>query len=668
MASVLALAATLVMALYAVGGWSGLLYLIVFIIAVQPGLPLGFALFGREQPAGWLAGIALGYALAVITLWAAIRLRATSGVEFLVAIGAATLMSWAATTRLRSSVGALPRWTPRATWSLAAVLIVTLVLAAPPLANIGARDEFGNRRYRAYFTADFVWHTALTAELTRFSLPPRNPYLAPEQIHYYWAYFVVPAAIARSGPPPLRDVERCLAWNALLAGLIFMSTIFIAAWATVHSPVAAAAGTMLALCASSLEGLYAVCRIWLRGAPLSAVRNLNVDALTAWDFSGHRIDGLQRCLWYVPQHSLSYALGLVALIAVISRGSSSSLGSVVSAGVALGASTLFNPFVGGIFALVWGVAVAVDAARHQGSTVRLTRHALASIPVVLALGWCIGNRMVEGGTAALEFVLSRESRQAPVVVLLLSFGPVLLTAVAGLAVKGATPRRLAVPAVVLAVVSIFLLYFVRLDVDHQWVPFRAGQMLLASLAVLSARWFAADRSRERRRLVGAAGLLLFLAGLPTTLVDAYNARDITNTAQGPGFKWTLVLAPEQQEAFEWIRQNTPRQATVQMEPVVRERDAWSLIPSFAQRGMAAGLPISLLRIPEYRARSEQVKTMFASGDAREASAIAHGLGIRYVYVDETDRRAYPGAAKFDSSPEYFQPLFRRGAVGVYQVR
>jgi hypothetical protein len=666
--TVIALAAALALSLFAVGGWSGPPYLIVLIIAVQPGLPLGFALFGRRQPAGWLAGIAIGYALAVVTLWAAIRLRATSGIELLVAIGAATLFSWAATTRLRSPVVGLPRWTPQATSALAAVLIVTLTLAAPPLANIGARDEQGNARYRAYFTADFVWHTALTAELTRFALPPRNLYLAPQTIHYYWGYFLVPAAIARSGPAPLRDVERCLALNALFAGLIFISTIFIAAWATVHSPIAAAAGTVLALCAASLEGLYALWKIWSRGAPLAAVRNLNVDALTAWDFSGHRIDGLQRCLWYVPQHSMSYALGLIALIAVISGGSSASLGTVIVAGVALGASTLFNPFVGGIFALVWGLAVAVDAFRHQGSAGRLARHAAASIPVILALGWCVGNRMVEGGASALEFVLSRESRQAPAVVLLLSFGPALIAAVAGLAVTSATPRRMAVPAIMLAAISVLLLYFVRLNVDHQWVPFRAGQMLLAALAVLSARWLAAARTPERRRLVVAAAVLLFVAGLPTTIIDAYNARDVSNTAQGPGFKWTLVLSPEQQDAFEWIRENTPRQATVQMEPVVRERDAWSLIPSFAQRGMAAGLPISLLRIPEYRARSEQVKTLFASPDAREASAIAHSLGIRYLYVDATDRAAYAGTAKFDASPEYFQPVFRRGAVAVYQVR
>jgi hypothetical protein len=667
-AGALALASSFALALYAVGGSSGLLYLAIFLVAVQPGLPLGFALFGREQPAGWIAGIGIGYALAVISVWAATRLHATSGVGFLVAIAASTLISWVASTQIHSPAVRLPQWTRRATWSFAGVLLVTLALAAPPLANVGAPDEHGNKRYRAYFTADFVWHTALSAELTRFALPPRNPYLASQTIHYYWGYFLVPAAIARTGPPPLRDVERCLKLNALLSGLLLISTIFIASWATVQSPIAAAAGTLLALCSASLEGLYALWRIWSRGAPLSAVRDMNIDALTAWYFSGHRIDGLQRCLWYVPQHSMSYALGLIALIAVIAGASGTSTGGILLAGIALGASTLFNPFVGAIFALIWGAAVAIDALRSRGWTVRLARHSIAGIPILLALAWCIWNRMVEGGTGALELIVGHESRQAPVVVLMLSFGPVLLAAAAGIAVNAAPLRRAAVPAMLLGMVSIFLMYFVRLNVDHEWVPFRAGQMLLASLAVLSSRWFAVPRTWPRRPAVIAAAVLLFLAGLPTTVIDEYNARDITNTNEGPGFKWTLVLSPEQQEAFEWIRRTTARLAVVQMEPEVREREAWSLIPSFAQRAMAAGLPISLLRVPDYRTKSDQVKTMFASADAHEASTIARSLGIRYVYVDETDRRAYAGAAKFDSSPEYFQPMFRRGAVGVYHVR
>jgi uncharacterized membrane protein len=105
-----------------------------------------------------------------------------------------------------------------------------------------------------------------------------------------------------------------------------------------------------------------------------------------------------------------------------------------------------------------------------------------------------------------------------------------------------------------------------------------------------------------------------------------------------------------------------------MEPIVRQRDAWSLIPSFAQRRMAAGLPISLLRTPEYLARSEQVETLYSCRDPREAVQIAHGLRIGYLYVDATDRSEYPNTAKFDVSPQFFVPVFRQGDVGVYAVR
>jgi hypothetical protein len=246
----------------------------------------------------------------------------------------------------------------------------------------------------------------------------------------------------------------------------------------------------------------------------------------------------------------------------------------------------------------------------------------------------------------------------------LSFGPLLVAGLAGLVVTAAGGKRAALlPAVLLAAVSVFLIYFVRLDVDHEWVPFRAGQMLMAALAIVASRWFTVPRTP-----VIAAGLLLMLAGAPTTVIDAYNARDVYNVDDGPGFRWTLVLSPDQQAAFEWIRRHTPRQAIVQMEPVVRERDSWSLIPSFAQRHMAAGLPISLLRVPEYRATSEQVKTIFATADTHDALQLAHHLHIRYLYVDGTDRSAYPATSKFDSTPQYFAPVFRRGAVGVYEVK
>ena len=157
-------------------------------------------------------------------------------------------------------------------------------------------------------------------------------------------------------------------------------------------------------------------------------------------------------------------------------------------------------------------------------------------------------------------------------------------------------------------------------------------------------------------------------GLPTTVIDAYNAQDVTNHDAGPGFRWTVVLDPEQQQGLAWIRKATPRDAIVQMEPEVRGREDWSLIPSFAERRMAGGLPISLMNVPAYQATTDRVRQMFSTPSPIEAAAIARELGIDYIYVDGLDRARYPGAAKFDTAPGQFAPAFRRGAVGVYAVK
>lgn len=651
-------------------GPGALLFVPVYVALVLPGLPLGFALFGRRHPAGWIAGAILGYALAVLAIWAAAVAgipgrREIGGAVFLIAC-VTVLATWR---RRTNPAVPLPEWTPQTTAGLAVVVVLTLALAVPPFANVGARDPDGNLRYRAYFTADFVWHTALTAELTRFVLPPGNPYLAPERIHYYWGYFLVPAAIARNAPAPLHDVERALRLNALVTGLLLMIAIFVAAFVAVRHPAAATAGTVLALVASSLEGTYEIWKLRRLHRPLVLVRDVNIDALTAWDFFGHRIDGLPRCLWYVPQHSAAYALGIVALTSASGAGADAPLAAVLISGVALGGATLINPFVGGMFSIAWGLAVAIDVLRQRRRQLsRLAIQALAAIPVVLAVAWCVGNRMVEGAGGALEFGRRDASLQSPVLVFMMSFGPVAIAAAAGLACGIRQKRATLIPAGILAALSIFLMYYVRLNVDHEWVPFRAGQMLLAALAVLAAALFAMPRRPIPRAAVAALGLVLLLAGAPTTVIDAYNARDIDNVHPGPGFHWTLVLSREQQGALGWLREHTPRSAIVQMEPVVRQRDSWSLIPSFAQREMAAGLPISLLKIPEYEARSEAVKFIYASEDPKEAARIANSLHISYLYVDGTDRRAYPHVAKFDTSPQFFHPVYQAGDVAVYAVR
>lgn len=635
----------------------------IYLLALVPGLPLGFALFGSRQAAGWVAGGLLGYVLTALAIWAPIQLGVPSAGAFAIGWAASAALAWLVARGLRGPLVTLPPWTRRDTLALAMIWLLALAIAVPPLARVGASDASGARHYRAYFTADFVWHTALTSELAKFTPTPRNPYLASEPIHYYWTYFLLPAGVAGTAPRAFADVETGLKVNAVGAALLFVSAIFIAAWTALPRAWPVAAGVALCIVASSAEGMFAVWRFWQQAVPLAEVRNLNIDAISNWwPPHGLRIDGLPRCFWWVPQHSMAYALGLVALGVVNRAGSGAPTGAIGLAGAALAGSVMMNPFVGGIFSIVWGSAVALDAARAGDFARGVLRHSVAAIPVALALAWCIGNQMVEG--AALQLGWLGDARHTTPANLLLSLGPALAAAAWGLTLRPAAP-------LLLACLSLLLLYLVRLEVEGSWVGFRAGQMFLVAVPPLIARGLVLTGTWGRLAMVTA--LLALLTGAPTTIIDTYNAQDITNFSESPNGPWTMRVTRDVHEGVEWLRRTTPASAIVQMEPIARGRRTWSLIPSFAQRRMSAGQPISLLGGiadgSEYAVKSMRVKAMYETGDARQAWETARVLRIDYIWVDGTERAAYPaGVAKFDGAPEFFAPAFKNADVTIFHVQ
>ena len=149
-----------------------------------------------------------------------------------------------------------------------------------------------------------------------------------------------------SGPGAVRDVAgRAQGQRDRTAALLLASFYCFAATA-VRRRTAAALGVALVVLASSAEGLAVVRDLWLRGRSLVAVRDINVDAVTAWWYDGLRIDGVHRTMYYTPQHGLSCALGLLAVTLSRSAGAAASLPSVVLAGLLLGGATLLNPFLG----------------------------------------------------------------------------------------------------------------------------------------------------------------------------------------------------------------------------------------------------------------------------------------------------------------------------------
>ncbi|MBI2834018.1 MAG: hypothetical protein HYX76_06285, partial [Acidobacteria bacterium] len=269
MSGVLLAIATLLVAWMA-GGRSGILYVFIYMLATMPGWPVGWTLFGRG-PAGWIAGALLGYALTALALWTPIAAGVASRNAFLGAWLTIGVVSWLACRRVKGPLVPLTDWSRRDSAALFLLMLIAPAILALPYRNIGARDAEGNRYYRAYFTADFLWHTALTAELTKYQMPPRDPYLGDRPIHYYWTYFLVPAAVAGTGPMAVRNVQLALKVNALCSGLLFIGIIVIAARAAVPRTGPVALAVTLTVLAASSEGAYALYDLYAHGQPLAGV-------------------------------------------------------------------------------------------------------------------------------------------------------------------------------------------------------------------------------------------------------------------------------------------------------------------------------------------------------------------------------------------------------------
>jgi len=661
------------------GPWA-LAYIPLYVLATVPGWPLGRALFGRH-PAAWVAGALLGYAITCMAFWAVLALHIPSGLTFVLAWAIVSAGSWMPVSpKRRSREGGPPRrdepLIPLPTWSVPdARTLVLLLLLVPavfvlPYKNLGARDAEGNRYYRAYFTADFIWHMALTAELTKYSMPPVNPYLGDRTIQYYWTYFLVPAVISEEGVGGLRVIENSLKVNALCSGVLFIAALVIVTWAASLSAVGTAFAVVLAVVAASAEGLYAWWELVSHGQPLAGLTDLNIDALSNWRLKGLRIDSLVRSMWYNPQHSMSAALGLLAMPIVGAAGVSAPIGAIVLAGAALALSTTFNPLIGGLFSLIYGAVVLADAIRAR-QIKPVMHHTIAAALVGLAVGWCIGNDMVEGAAAVVLFGFGGDAVNRPVATLMLSLGPLVVPAVLGMWPPLGLARRVW-PAVAGTVLGLLVFYLVRLSVEDSYIGFRAGQLLQLALPSLAALFFARVWAPDWKWRSAAAALaaVLIVIGLPTTIIDTYNAQDIGNRRMGPGFRWTVTLTPDEQEAYRWMRTQTPRTAIVQMDPIAHGRETWSQLPTFAERRMAAARPISLMDIPAYLERSRTARRIYMGRNAEAAAQFARDLGINYIFIGPVEQQRNPAASleKFAKRHDLFEPVFANATTQIYAVR
>jgi hypothetical protein len=618
--------------------------------------------------AAWTVGPIWGYgisSLVLLGLWMA-GVRSTL---LLMAPLLAGVVALAAGSLLRGSLTA-PAFRRADLVAILLLLIAVPAIVGRPFAHVAEPLPEG-RAYRAYFTADMIWRMAVVAEVSKGSVPPRNPFLRGEALHYYWLPHLLTAAEYRHMHRSV-SMEQVLLVSSIALGLAFLLFLygFVRQW--VDSPAAAAIGCLGALVFTSFEGVERLLFIWRQGAPLAVLRDVNIDAVTRWFYQSLPIDGLQRLLWYQPHHSTGYALGLSALLVVVQARRTLSAPLLAFSGCLLGLCLLFSTFAAIMLTMMVAATAAWILIRERQWTMMAAGGIAGAIPLALSVALAESLRYVDtSGPSLARLLVNPMAVHNIPLALLLSFGPMLI--IGGCGAVMAARRDAGRFAGIATIVIVSFLFYFFVDVrDHQYVyvGWRAGHFLFVGLAALVG--FALQEWWRRGGAVRVAGVTatvaLGLLALPTFIIDFYNTQDITNRNPADPYTWTLVLTNDELAANTWIRTFTAPDAIVQVEPHVREGRRWADVPAFAERRMSAGLPISMVPLTPYEAASAKVRALYEERNPDAAFDRAARLGIDYLIVGPPERQKFP---EFETTlrarPNRFREAFKSGEVSIFML-
>jgi hypothetical protein len=620
--------------------------------------------------AGWLFGPAFGFGLSVFGL----LLFWVAGLHNWLALLLAPSLTWLLVVVARRWGGPtlrLPTFDRRDTVALLLALLVVPLITFAPYENVRRQTPDGEA-YRAYFTADFIWAMTVTADLAKGHVPPKNPFLRDEPLHYYWMSHMLSGAVYQNVRALGVTSEQVILTDGLGFGLAFVAFLYGLARVVGGNAVFSALAVACAFLANSYEGLERLMVYRAEGMPLETLRDVNIDAVTRWYHAGMPVDGLQRMLLYQPHHITGYMMALAALWIVGTAEDVTETAVALWAGVLLGLAVLFSTFTAIIMSLAVAVLFAFRLLQRRAWIGMVQSGILGALPVIVAvvLANVLGYTDPKQGMLLQVGVNPVALRHWPLV-LLLNFGPLLFAGLVSLL----RPRWLlsqgaAATALVLAAFAFYFLTDVP-DQEGVWVGWRAGHLLLIGFAAMAAATLTAAWTRMPTPLPVIVALVLAIApAIPTVAIDVYNAQDITNRHRGPSFPWTVIITPKEREALNWIRGNTPDDAVVQVDPRAHHSGTWAYIQAFAERRAVAGLPGAMIPFLPYALATDSVTFgIFRAGTAHDAVENARFLGIDYVVVGPAERERYPEADKiFAASPELFVPVFTNEAVSVYDVR
>jgi hypothetical protein len=563
----------------------------------------------------------------------------------------------------------LPSTDPGDATAVALLLILALLVVGLPFAHVGEMTPDG-QAYRAYFTADYVWRRAVVIELAKGASPlPVNQFFDGDVMRYYWMPHILDGVQYRFAHA-WASLDELLLIRSLAINAFFVTFLYGMTRMFRVRPWAAAIGVTFVILSTSFEGLYALFDFSSQNIPISQVRTLNIDALSRWYFQGMPIDGLQRVLFYQPHHIIGYTMGLLGLTALAIRTRPVDGMAFAISGICLGLSIAISSFAG-LMATVAAILFELVGLLRAFDVRRGLIHAIsAGVPLAVAVALVFGLGYVDRSGQVVELIVNPVSVHRFVMMTLLSCGPIVIVTALAIPAMLAERRGLAVFGA-LAVTSIAFYFFVNVrDHGNVYTGWRVGHFMFMSAAVVIGvlvEHLAASKSAAQPFQVALLAVA-FLGGLPTTIIDIYNTQDITNFGDAPAGKMTLLLRPDELQAFDWIRHNTNADARFQVDPVARGQETWAYLPAFAERRMSIGLPISMVPLAKYENGSKEIQKLF---DESPLAAYERAVraGINYILVGIPERDTHPGVEeRFNSIPNQMPLAFKNGTISIYEIR
>jgi len=534
-------------------------------------------------------------------------------------------------------------------------LLVAIAAIALPLLQVGREIECGHA-FRAYFNADYFKHLGIAATVSQTGVPPANPYLAGDALHYYWGFYVIIAFWMKLFPS--FPIEYLMIQFTAVGACIFVSSLYISLRAIVTSHKTLLFVLPLFLVGGSYEGIYFLYKCIREGFSWHAFTNFNIDALTRWEWGTPQVDTLYRAMLYAPQHLMVLTVVLISFFLWKRKLSIAALSILYG----LIFSTLgFGAVIGAVFIALSGLFLIVEFLRSPREKLREVLIAGTIGLLFLVLYFFVFEMFrLEGGEFRFGLV-GRLWSHLPQY-LLLNWGAILILGLAGMT---RLPENVPVARIVsFLMISFFCMHYVIDTVGGSEVTLKLGYLTMLCLLFPAAGLVDHYLTRPGKRkleLLCLMGLLL-LPGMVTWGLDVYNTQDVHNT------HFTTCISKEDYEVLSWMGKNLKEGAIAQDYNLEGEKIRVSLIPAFGRHAVFLGDEFHSRAFQvsneEIRRRKKFVMRLFHERAAGNVHSIASLAGIRYLLIGSKD---FASEIRDKLTEPYFALLFQSGDASLFRV-